>query len=42
VSDCPLAAKHLKQIMRAQDESRVVSDTAHPIELMAKAYGLVE
>ncbi|MBU6155452.1 MAG: glycerol-3-phosphate dehydrogenase [Alphaproteobacteria bacterium] len=42
VSDCPLAAKHLKQIMRAQDESKVVSDTAHPIELMAKAYGLVE
>jgi len=44
VSDCPLAAKHLKQLMRASGdtESVVPSETAHPIELMAKAYGLVE
>lgn len=42
VSDCPLAAKHLKQGMRAQDAGKVPSDVAHPIELMAKAYGLVE
>jgi glycerol-3-phosphate dehydrogenase subunit C len=42
VSDCPLAAKHLKQGMRAQDAATSPSDAAHPIELMAKAFGLVE
>jgi len=42
VSDCPLAAKHLKQGMRAQDAATTPSDAAHPIELMAKAFGLVE
>jgi glycerol-3-phosphate dehydrogenase subunit C len=42
VSDCPLAAKHLKQGMRALDEAASPSEVAHPIELMAKAYGLVE
>ena len=42
VSDCPLAAKHLKQGMRAQDAEKAPSEIAHPIELMAKAFGLVE
>ncbi len=43
VSDCPLAAKHLKQGMRALDGAAPApSEVAHPIELMAKAYGLVE
>jgi glycerol-3-phosphate dehydrogenase subunit C len=43
VSDCPLAAKHLKQGMRALDgEARAPSEIAHPVELMARAYGLVE
>ena len=43
VSDCPLAAKHLKQGMRALDgEATPPSGATHPIELMAKAYGLVE
>jgi len=43
VSDCPLAAKHLKQIMRGlESEGPVPSDVTHPIELMARAYGLVE
>jgi glycerol-3-phosphate dehydrogenase subunit C len=42
VSDCPLAAKHLKQGMRALDETASPSEIAHPVELMAKAYGLVE
>jgi glycerol-3-phosphate dehydrogenase subunit C len=42
VSDCPLAAKHLKQGMRAQDAEKTPSDAAHPIELLAKAFGLVE
>jgi glycerol-3-phosphate dehydrogenase subunit C len=43
VSDCPLAAKHLKQLMRGMDgDGPVPSEATHPIELMAKAYGLVE
>ena len=43
VSDCPLAAKHLKQLVRGMDgEEPQPSDATHPIELMAKAYGLVE
>ena len=42
VSDCPLAAKHLKQGMRAMEhEGPEPSDVVHPIELMAKAYGLI-
>ena len=36
VSDCPLAAKHLKQGMRALDETASPSEIAHPVELMAK------
>ena len=42
VSDCPLAAKHLKQGMRALDAAAAPSEATHPIELMAKAYGLLE
>ena len=42
VSDCPLAAKHLKQGMRTLDATSKPSDVAHPIELMALAYGLLE
>lgn len=43
VSDCPLAAKHLKQGMRALDGTAAApSDVVHPIELMARAYGLME
>ncbi len=42
VSDCPLAAKHLKQGMRTLDATSKPSDVAHPIELMAQAYGLLE
>ena len=37
-SDCPLAAKHLKQL---EQDTKISSDEAlHPIELMAKAYKL--
>ena len=42
VSDCPLACKHLKQEMRTLDANAKPSSVTHPIELMAKAYGLVE
>jgi len=37
-SDCPLAAKHLKQL---EQDTKISSDEAlHPIELLAKAYKL--
>jgi len=37
-SDCPLAAKHLKQL---EQDTKISSDeTLHPIELMAKSYKL--
>ena len=37
-SDCPLAAKHLKQL---ELDTNIVNDEAlHPIELMAKSYKL--
>ena len=36
VSDCPLAAKHLKQL---EQDTKISNDEAlHPIELLAKAY----
>ncbi len=42
VSDCPLAAKHLKQVMQTLETGAAPpSDVVHPIELMAKAYGLI-
>ena len=38
VSDCPLAAKHLKQL---EHDTKISSDEAlHPIELLARAYKL--
>ena len=38
VSDCPLAAKHLKQL---EQDTKISNDEAlHPIELLAKAYKL--
>jgi len=37
-SDCPLAAKHLKQL---EIDTNISNDeTLHPIELLAKAYRL--
>lgn len=40
VSECPLAAKHLKQVMELEGADNVPSTTPHPIELIAKSYGL--
>jgi len=41
VSECPLAAEHLMQGIERQDAEAAKSrQTAHPIELIAKAYGL--
>ena len=38
VSDCPLAAKHLKQL---EEDTQIANDEAlHPIELLARAYKL--
>jgi glycerol-3-phosphate dehydrogenase subunit C len=43
-SECPLAADHLLQVMQltAEDEPPKPSKAHHPIELFAKAYGLVD
>jgi len=39
-SDCPLACKHLGQLVSAEVETGGAPRQAHPIEIMAKAYGL--
>jgi glycerol-3-phosphate dehydrogenase subunit C len=45
VSDCPLAAKHLLQGARdiaAKDEATLaIKEAEHPIEIFARAYGLI-
>ena len=42
-SDCPLAGKHIIQGMREKTkDGEGPREAAHPIELMAKAYGLTE
>ena len=38
-SDCPLAAKHLKQL--EQDTNITNNEAIHPIEILAKAYKLI-
>jgi glycerol-3-phosphate dehydrogenase subunit C len=42
VSDCPLAGKHLVQVMRERIEggTSAPARAAHPIELIAESYGL--
>ena len=40
VSECPLAGPHLKQVLKAVDSDIVPERIGHPIEVMAKAYGL--
>ncbi|HYC65806.1 MAG TPA: heterodisulfide reductase-related iron-sulfur binding cluster [Reyranellaceae bacterium] len=44
VSECPLAAEHLLQVMEmtASDGTLMPSRALHPIEIFARAYGLVE
>ncbi len=43
-SECPLAADHLMQVMEmtAEDKAPKPSRANHPIELFARAYGLVD
>ena len=40
VSECPLAGAHLKQVMAAGGADELPERIGHPVELMAKAYGL--
>lgn len=45
VSDCPLAAQHIVQeagALAAKDGRTVAQKPEHPIEIMARAYGLME
>ena len=39
-SDCPLAAKHLVQLVEDFDKD-TVPEAAHPIEVFARAYALM-
>ncbi|HBQ23486.1 MAG TPA: glycerol-3-phosphate dehydrogenase [Alphaproteobacteria bacterium] len=39
-SECPLAAKHILQVMDMEGAENIPDSAFHPIELMAKAYGL--
>jgi glycerol-3-phosphate dehydrogenase subunit C len=40
VSECPLAGPHLKQVLAAVGSQNIPERIGHPIEVMAKAYGL--
>jgi glycerol-3-phosphate dehydrogenase subunit C len=40
VSECPLAGPHLKQVLKSIDSNTLPERIGHPIEVMAKAYGL--
>jgi glycerol-3-phosphate dehydrogenase subunit C len=46
VSDCPLAAQHIvsnvKQAMEKDGKVAPVNEPEHPIQIMARAYGLLE
>lgn len=41
VSDCPLAAKHIVQGVGYLDPSAKLPEAAHPVEVFARAYGLI-
>ncbi len=40
VTECPLAGPHLRQVMEANGSETIPDRIGHPIEVMAKAYGL--
>jgi glycerol-3-phosphate dehydrogenase subunit C len=43
VSDCPLAAKHIVQGLRdASDDASAVPVPEHPVQIIARAYGLID
>jgi len=41
VSDCPLAAKHIVQGVEYLDSNAKLPEAAHPVEVFARAYGLL-
>ena len=41
VSECPLAGEHIVQGMQRLDNPSTITHAPHPIELFAKAYGLL-
>lgn len=41
VSDCPLAVKHIVQGVEYLDSSAKLPEAAHPVEVFARAYGLI-
>ena len=41
VSDCPLAAKHIVQGVEYLDSSAKLPEAAHPVEVFARAYGVI-
>ena len=41
VSDCPLAAKHIVQGVEYLDSSAKLPESVHPVEVFARAYGLI-
>jgi glycerol-3-phosphate dehydrogenase subunit C len=40
VTECPLAGPHLRQVMEATGADKIPDRIGHPIEVLAKAYGL--
>ncbi|RMF11353.1 MAG: glycerol-3-phosphate dehydrogenase [Alphaproteobacteria bacterium] len=40
VSECPLAADHLVQVMEREDAEKAPERAFHPIELIARSYGI--
>ena len=40
VSEGPLAGQHLRQVMAVSGSQNVPERIGHPIEVMARAYGL--
>jgi glycerol-3-phosphate dehydrogenase subunit C len=40
VSECPLAGPHLKQVLKAVGSENIPERIGHPVEVLAKAYGL--
>jgi glycerol-3-phosphate dehydrogenase subunit C len=40
-SDCPLACKHLGQLVSQDEQAKIQPRQSHPIEVLARAYGLL-
>jgi glycerol-3-phosphate dehydrogenase subunit C len=41
-SDCPLACKHLGQLLTVETAGQPQPRQSHPIEIFARAYGVVQ